>query len=83
MARVDDAGRAREGRVGGESPSLVAWSPDFWVEISLDSRYLAAHRELILSSFTASEAPPFVIRRPLCLAMNERTAAMVAAVKGR
>ena len=47
-----------------------------------DSRYLAAHRELILSSFSAHEAPPFVIRRPLCLAMNERTAAMVAAVEG-
>ena len=43
-----------------------------------DSRDLAAHRELILSSFTAQEAPPFVIRRPLCLAMNARTAAMVA-----
>ena len=47
-----------------------------------DSRYLAAHRELILSSFPDSEAPPFTIRRHLCLAMNERTAAMVAAAKG-
>ena len=46
-----------------------------------DLRYLAAHRELILSSFTEAEAPPFVIRRPLCLAMNERTAAMVAALE--
>ena len=47
-----------------------------------DSRYLAAHRELILSSFTANEAPPFTIRRHLCLAMNERTAAMVATSDG-
>ncbi len=47
-----------------------------------DSRYLAAHRELILSSFTANEAQPFTIRRQLCLAMNARTAAMVAAVEG-
>ena len=48
-----------------------------------DSRYLAAHRELILSSFTEQEAPPFVIRRRLCLAMNERTAAMVTNDGGR
>ena len=47
-----------------------------------DSRYLAAHRELILSSFAEAEAPPFVIRRHLCLAMNERTAAMVATTDG-
>ena len=47
-----------------------------------DSRYLAAHRELILSSFTASEAQPFVVRRHLCLAMNVRTAAMVATSDG-
>ena len=47
-----------------------------------DSRYLAAHRELILSSFTEQEAPPFVVRRRLCLAMNERTAAMTAAATG-
>lgn len=43
-----------------------------------DSRYLAAHRELILSSFSEQESPPFVVRRRLCLAMNERIAAMVA-----
>ena len=47
-----------------------------------DSRYLAAHRELILSSFTEQEAPPFVVRRRLCLAMNERIAAMVASDGG-
>ena len=47
-----------------------------------DSRYLAAHRELILSSFTEAEAPPFVIRRHLCLAMNARTAAMLATTDG-
>ena len=47
-----------------------------------DSRYLAAHRELILSSFAEEEAPPFVVRRRLCLAMNERTAAMTAAATG-
>lgn len=41
-----------------------------------DSRYLSEHRELILSSFTEQEAAPFVIRRNLCLAMNERTAAL-------
>ena len=47
-----------------------------------DSRHLAAHRELILSSFTEAEAPPFVIRRHLCLAMNARAAAMVATTDG-
>jgi len=47
-----------------------------------DSRHLAAHRELILSSFTEAEAPPFVIRRHLCLAMNSRMAAMVATTDG-
>ena len=48
-----------------------------------DSRYLAAHRELILSSFSEQEAPPFAVRRRLCLAMNERIAAMVAGDRGR
>lgn len=43
-----------------------------------DSRYLSEHRELILSSFTEKEAPPFVIRRNLCLAMHERIATMLA-----
>ena len=42
-----------------------------------DSQYLAAHRELILSSFTEDEAPPFCIRRDNCLAMNERIAEMI------
>lgn len=42
-----------------------------------DSQYLAAHRELILSSFTEDVAPPFCIRRDNCLAMNERIAEMI------
>ena len=44
-----------------------------------DSRWLAAHRQLILSSFDRAVIPPFKITRPGCLAMNDRIAAMVAA----
>ena len=43
-----------------------------------DSRWLAAHRELILSSFDRSQIEPFRITRPGCLAMNERIADMAA-----
>ena len=46
-----------------------------------DSRYLASHRELILSSFTEADGEPFKVRRDLCLAMNQRTAAMVKAME--
>ena len=44
-----------------------------------DSQWLAAHRQLVLSSFDRTEYPPFVIRRSACLAMNDRIAQMVAA----
>ena len=44
-----------------------------------DSRWLAAHRQLVLSSFDRADIPPFKITRPGCLAMNERIARMVAA----
>ena len=47
-----------------------------------DSRWLAAHRQLVLSSFDRAVIPPFKITRPGCLAMNERIAAMVAANDG-
>ena len=47
-----------------------------------DSRWLAAHRQLILSSFDRAVIPPFKITRPGCLAMNDRIAAMVAANDG-
>lgn len=47
-----------------------------------DSRWLAAHRQLILSSFDRAVIPPFKITRSGCLAMNDRIAAMVAANDG-
>jgi len=47
-----------------------------------DSRWLASHRELVLSSFIREQIPPFQITRPGCLAMNERISAMVARVAG-
>ncbi len=47
-----------------------------------DSRWLAAHRQLVLSSFDRAVIPPFKITRSGCLAMNERIAAMVAANDG-
>ena len=47
-----------------------------------DSRWLAAHRQLVLSSFDRADIPPFKITRPGCLAMNKRIAAMVAANDG-
>ena len=47
-----------------------------------DSRWLAAHRQLILSSFDRAVIPPFKITRSGCLAMNDRIAAMVAANEG-
>ena len=47
-----------------------------------DSRWLAAHRQLVLSSFDRADIPPFKITRPGCLAMNERITAMVAANDG-
>ncbi|MBR0197991.1 MAG: hypothetical protein IJQ34_07640 [Kiritimatiellae bacterium] len=47
-----------------------------------DSRWLTAHRQLILSSFDRAEIAPFKITRPGCLAMNARIAAMVAANDG-
>ena len=47
-----------------------------------DSRWLAAHRQLILSSFDRAVIPPFKITRQGCLAMNDRIAAMVAANDG-
>ncbi len=43
-----------------------------------DSRWLAEHRQLVLSSFDRTDIPPFQITRPGCLAMNERIARMVA-----
>ncbi len=45
-----------------------------------DSRWLAAHRQLVLSSFDRAALPPFKVTRPACLAMNERIARMVAAL---
>ena len=42
-----------------------------------DSRWLAARRQLVLSSFDRADIPPFKVTRPGCLAMNERIAAMV------
>lgn len=47
-----------------------------------DSRWLAAHRQLVLSSFDRNQIAPFKITRQGCLAMNERIAAMVAASAG-
>ena len=47
-----------------------------------DSRWLATHRQLVLSSFDRADIPPFKITRPGCLAMNERITAMVAANDG-
>lgn len=47
-----------------------------------DSRWLAAHRQLVLSSFDRGQIPPFIITRSGCLAMNDRIAAMVAAIAG-
>ena len=47
-----------------------------------DSRWLVAHRQLILSSFDRAVIPPFKITRAGCLAMNDRIAAMVAANEG-
>ncbi len=44
-----------------------------------DSRWLAAHRQLVLSSFDRADITPFKITRAGCLAMNERIAAMVQA----
>jgi len=48
-----------------------------------DSQWLASHREVILSSFEAEEAPPFTIARAKCLAMNERIAEMCARLAAR
>ena len=47
-----------------------------------DSRWLAAHRQLVLSSFDRDQIQPFKVTRHGCLAMNERIAAMVAANAG-
>ena len=47
-----------------------------------DSRWLAAHRQLVLSSFDRNQIAPFKITRPGCLAMNERIAAMVQRTMG-
>lgn len=44
-----------------------------------DSRWLAARRELVLSSFGRAEFPPFAVTRRGCLLMNGRMARMVAA----
>ena len=41
-----------------------------------DSRWIAARRELVLSSFGREESPPFQVTRRGCLAMNERIARM-------
>lgn len=43
-----------------------------------DSRWLAAHRQLVLSSFDSNQIAPFKITRHGCLAMNERIAAIIA-----
>lgn len=45
-----------------------------------DSHWLAARRQLVLSSFDRSRIAPFKVTRPGCLAMNERIAAMVKRV---
>ena len=47
-----------------------------------DSKWLASHREVILSSFDPAGAPPFTIARANCLLMNERIAAMCASLSG-
>ena len=47
-----------------------------------DSRWLAAHRQLVLSSFVREDIPPFHITRAGCLAMNDRIAAMVVRAQG-
>lgn len=42
-----------------------------------DSRWLASHRQLVLSSFDRNQIAPFKITRPGCLVMNERIASLV------
>ena len=41
-----------------------------------DAHWIAEHRQLVLSSFTRTEIPPFQIKRKECLLMNERNLKM-------
>ncbi|MBR4171847.1 MAG: hypothetical protein IKR48_09360 [Kiritimatiellae bacterium] len=47
-----------------------------------DSRWLSAHRQLVLSSFDRNQIAPFTITRHGCLTMNERIAVIVARAAG-